>query len=250
MEIIKYKKINGGRYKILFDNNEIVLYEDVIIKNSLLSKKNINIDLLEKLLKDNEYYEVYNIAIKYIEIKMRSKRELINYLEKKNFDGNIINRVIEELEKINLINDNSYMKAYINDKVNLSNVGPLKIKEELLKEKIDEENIYEYLKEFDNKVWISKINKIIEKKIKLNKNKSNLYLKKTLYNNLLLLGYPNELINECINSIKVDNTDILKKEYNKLYKKLSKKYNDEKLEYIIKNELYKKGFDYDSINNI
>lgn len=250
MEIIKYKKISGGKYKILFDNNEIILYEDVIIKNNLLSKKNINLDLLEKLLKDNEYYEVYNISVRYIEIKMRSRRELIRYLEKKNFDGSIINRAIEDLEKINLINDNLYMKAFINDKVNLSNIGPLKIREDLLKEKIDETEIYEYLKGINDEIWISKINRIIEKRIKLNKNKSTYLLKKTLYSNLLLLGYPNELINECINSIKTNDTDSLKKEYSRLYKKLNKKYKDEKLEYMIKNELYKKGFDYESINNI
>ena len=73
----------------------------------IIKKKDI-----EKLLKENEYYEVYNLAIKYIEIKMRSKSEIIKYLEKKNFDGNAINAVVEKLEEIGLLDDLKYIKDF------------------------------------------------------------------------------------------------------------------------------------------
>ncbi len=250
MEIIKFKKLNAGKYKLITDSSEIILYEDVIIKYNLLCKKDIDLELLEKLLKENEYYEVYNLSIKYIEIKMRSKSEIIKYLEKKNFDGKTINEVALKLENIGLLNDKSYIKAFVNDKINLSSMGPLKIKEELIKNKISEEDINDYLKEFDNDIWIGKINKIIDKKVKLNKNKSLFLLKKSIYTNLLFLGYPTELIIECINNVKNDEKDILKKEYEKSYKKLSKKYKDEKLKYMIKADLIKKGFSYENFGEI
>ena len=35
MKIIKYKKLPGNKYKITLDNNDIILYEDIIIKNMI-----------------------------------------------------------------------------------------------------------------------------------------------------------------------------------------------------------------------
>ena len=39
MKILKYKKISRGRYKLTTDTSELVLYEDVILKNNLLYNK-------------------------------------------------------------------------------------------------------------------------------------------------------------------------------------------------------------------
>ena len=43
---------------------------------------------------------------------------------------------------------------------------------------------------------------------------------------------------------------IIKKEYDRLFRKLCKKYEGEELKYQIKNRLYQKGFSSDDINQI
>ena len=44
MKIIKYHKVGKDKYKILFDNKEeLIILQDVIIKNELLLKKEIDI---------------------------------------------------------------------------------------------------------------------------------------------------------------------------------------------------------------
>ena len=75
-------------------------------------------------------------------------------------------------------------------------------------------------------------------------------LKQKLTQQLINLGYDKDMINSCLDNIRVDNTSIIETEYNKLYKKLSNKYEDDNLYYEIKNRLYKKGFNIDDINNI
>lgn len=250
MRIIKFKKLSGGRYKTITDEEELILFEDVIIKFNLLSIKEIDLKLLEQILKENKYYEILNISIKYIETKMRSKYELISYLEKKEIEPSIINKVILELEKLHLLNDIDYIKAFVNDKINLSNDGPLKIKAELLKKDIEENEIDVYLNSFDENIWISKIEKIISKKSKTNKNKSNLMLKKKIKNDLYLLGYPDYLLSDIIDKINVNDEKSLKVEFNKSLKKLSKKYTDDKLKYMLKLELLKKGFLSEQIDEL
>ncbi len=54
----------------------------------------------------------------------------------------------------------------------------------------------------------------------------------------------------CLNNQKLDNNDILEKQYNKLYTKFSKKYTGNELYKRIKQSLYQKGFNIEEINNL
>ena len=40
MKINKFKKIGSNKYKIYFDNESLIVYEDVILKYNLLYKSN------------------------------------------------------------------------------------------------------------------------------------------------------------------------------------------------------------------
>ena len=75
MKINKFKKVGKSKYKIIFDNTDITLYEDVILKYDLLIKSEVDIDLIDKIIKENEHYDAFYSALNYIEIKMRNKKE-------------------------------------------------------------------------------------------------------------------------------------------------------------------------------
>lgn len=250
MKIIKFKKIGKNKYQVFFDNDELILFEDVILKYNLLSIKNISLDLLNKILEDNTFYEIYNYALYYIDIKMRNEKELTEYLKRKNYDEPIIIEVIKRLKKEGLINDKEYVKAYTNDKINLNLYGPFKIKNQLLNLNIDEAIIDDYLETIEDDVWLNKINKIIEKKIKTNKKLSNNYLKKKISEDLYYLGYDKEMIMDLLENMNTSEEKALEIEYQKVYKKYKSKYKDDKLKKVIRDYLIKKGFSYENINNI
>ncbi len=193
MKIVKFKKIGKEKYKVYFDDEEIVLYEDVIIKYSLLSKKDIDLIMLENILEDNLFYEVYNRALNYIDVKMRNEKELREYLIRKTYDEVIIDKVMEKLKDENFIDNEKYVKAYVNDRIHLSSYGPYRIKNDLLKFNIEEYIIDDYLNTIDDEVWINKIKKIIEKKIKLNKKFPNNILKLKISEYLFYLGYEKDI---------------------------------------------------------
>ena len=79
MNIKKYKKLKDNRYQITLDNLEqIILYDDIILKyNLLLTKKIKNEEQLEEIKKDNDSLECYYKAIHYLSYKMRCKKEII-----------------------------------------------------------------------------------------------------------------------------------------------------------------------------
>ena len=244
MLVTKYEKTKNNKYKVYLDNGDtITLYEDVILNNNLLLNKNI--EDLSSLLESNKEYEAYDKSIRYISIKMRSKKEISTYLSKL-YDKALVNRTIDKLVQNGLINDSKYINAYYLDKINLSNDGPNKIKDNLLKQGIDKELIEKNIT-VDNTVIFEKLNHLIDKRIKSSKGYSGNILKQRLITYFINQGYEYDMINEIINTKNLTNIEEGIKEYNKLYNKYKDKYDDYKLEAFIRSKLYSKGFDLDEI---
>ena len=240
MRISKYKKLKNNKYEVILENNEkITLYEDIILKEELLLKKEIN--NLSRLTKINEEYEIYNVALKYLSHHVMSIFGMKEYLLRKKYSEEDINKTIDKLIKSGYLNDSYYAKCYISDHINLSNDGPYKIIKHLEDNNISSSIYAEYLSKYDS-LWQERIEKYIEKQKKINK-KSSYFFKNKMLMNLINLGYEKEMINDCLNKVTIDNLDELKEiEKNKIRKKLERKYSGDELERKIKEKLFQKGF--------
>jgi regulatory protein len=248
MKIKRIKQLKSGKYKIELDIGSITTYDDVIINNKLLYAKEIDSDMYELITHENIYYEAYNKTLYYVTRKIRSKKEVYEYLKKFELSYDMNKKIVTKLESIGLINDISYLKAYISDAIYLSNDGPDKIKQELLSQNINEELIDEELSKIDEDIIINKLSKLITKKIKSNHTHSSYQLKQKITIDLVNMGYKRSQIELLLENYDYNDSSLLEKEYNKLYIKLSKKYSDNELYNKIKQKLYAKGFDINDIN--
>ena len=201
IKIIKYKKENNGKYKLfLEDGSTIDTYEDVILKNNLLYKKDIDDSLYDIIMNDNVYEEAYSKSINYIGIRLRSINEMKVYLKSKKYSEEVINIIIERLIKNNLLNDAIFTQAFINDKLNFTTMGPYKIELELKKHNIDNNIISKCISTIDEDIIYEKINKLITNFIKSNKKYKGFFLKNKIYTNLINLGYSSSMILEVLNN--------------------------------------------------
>lgn len=251
MKIDKIKKTQSGKYKVSFDNGEkLNLNDDIILKNNLLFHKEIDEEEFNNLNNENEKYNRYLKVLKYIGYKMRSKKEIIEYMNKQEYSDKEKEEILSKLENNNLINDYIYVKAFISDKINLTNDGPYKIKRELINQDIDEDIINQELRLYDENIFYDKLNKLIEKKISSNHKYSEYQLKQKLFDYFNNLGYSRDMINDCLQNIQFKDNSILEKEYHLLYHKLSKKFEGDNLFFEIKNRLLRKGFNINEINEI
>lgn len=246
MKIDKYKKLRNGKYELTLDNlDTMILYEDTILKYNLLLTKNIGTNKNEILDFDRKC-DVYYVGLKYIKNRARSKKEVYDKLVKEEYPLDYINESIEKLEKQGYINDSVYARSFLNNKLITTSNGPYKIKQEMLKKGIDDSIINNTLEDYKDEIQIEKIDKIVTRMIKTNRNKGNNLLKKKINMELINQGFSKELIQESIESHKFsDDSDIAKREYEKLYKKLSNKYSGKELEYKIKQKMYQKGLVYE-----
>lgn len=242
MKIEKFIKDKNNKYKVIIDSEEYKLYDDTILKYNLLNKEEIDNKLLDEVLSFNDSLKAYYESIKYITLRLRSKKEIREYLKKKEISDNIINDTIKKLEENNFINEEIYTKSYINDSINLKTEGPYKIKSSLLKLGIKEELIDEYLDKISNDVWSDKIDTYVSKKIKGNSKYSTYMLRSKILLNLTNLGFNKEDVLSILQKYDIIDKDIYLKEKEKAYKELSKKYEGYELDQKVKMRLYRKGF--------
>lgn len=242
---IKSIKKKGSEYLIILDNETLKVNEELLINNNILYSKKLSNKDIKKIKEETVYYENYSKALKMINRKMRSEKEIRKSL--KDISKEEIDKIIDKLKEINLLNNEVYAESYVNDKINLSLDGPYKIKKELELNDIESEYIEKALEKFTQDLIDEKLEKLINKKLKTNKDTEYIFKQKTaLY--LLNLGYSKEDINSHLENIKIDNSN-LEKEMEKIYNKLKTKYEGYTLKNKLKQKLYLKGFNNDEINN-
>ena len=246
LKIVKYRKGTKGKYKIELENcSSLNLYEEVILKYELLLKKEINDEELCVIEKANQEWDVYYVALTSIKYRFKSVYDTREFLKKKEYPDELIDKAIDKLVSQGYLNDRSFCKSYINNQIFTTNKGPNKIIRELQTKKISSSIIEEEIKSFDKETQLEKINKVATRLHKSNRNRGGAVLKKKIFNDLINLGYNSDLICSVLEKLDFSNDkDIAKKEYDKLYKRLSRKYSGNELEYKIKEKLYQKGLYY------
>ena len=242
MKIGKYKKLKGNKYSVLIDDITVKLYDDVIVKYELLRLKEIDDKLFKEITEYNDRLEAYYKSLKYITKKLRTEKEIYKYLDK-DYSKEIILETIDKLKRMGYLNKELYLKSYLSDQVHMSLNGPNKIKKDLVSLGYDEDEIKESIESIDNDIWLDKVQKIVNKKIKSNRNLGSNKLKEKLVYDLCNMGYYKWMIEDIIHSTEFSSdSNILEKEYNKLYAKLSRKFDGSSIDYQIRMKLLQKGF--------
>jgi len=135
--------------------------------------------------------------------KLCSKTELCEKdiklkLLRKHYPYDLITKIIEKLKKENFINEDRYINAFINDKLNLNHWGKNKIKYELEKKEFDKNLIKQKLNNIDNELYFKILTNIVNSKFKqIDKND---YLNKIkIFRYLYNKGFEKEIIQKIIN---------------------------------------------------
>ncbi|MGN1342125.1 MAG: regulatory protein RecX [Bacilli bacterium] len=201
MQIVKYEFTKKNKYNVYLSNGEVLnLQEQVITENELLLKKEISQELYNKLVRDNKIYELMEMAVKYISIRLRSIKEIKDYLLKKGGSNNEVEDAVQRLIESGYLDDDRFTKAFIKDKLKFTTIGDYKIKMQLNNLGVSSSIIEDNMDKIDNNIIEEKIKKIIEKDKKRNKKYTGQILKNKIYNHLLNQGYSQDKVIAIINT--------------------------------------------------
>lgn len=201
MKIIDIKK-EKKNYILVFDNFEFITNEDTIIKYYLRKNLEVSLDLFEKIKEDTNFYFSYELAIRYLEHHVCSKYKMKMYLMKKEIDEITINKIIEQLESIKLLDDLSFSKRLIDYYIYLG-YGEYYIKNKLYQNNIDSNITNSLMSNIDQNIYIQEIDRLISKRINnVEINEKNIFkLKKFLSQR----GYSFDIINSEVDKILYEN---------------------------------------------
>ena len=107
MEIVKYKKKKNNKYLITLSNGDsLELFEEVILKNNLLIKKDIDSSDINFIINDQQFYSCYYDILKMIRVRPRSIYD--NYVEEEK-----VSKIIDKMIKSNRNKGNNYLRRKI-----------------------------------------------------------------------------------------------------------------------------------------
>ena len=199
---ISVQKKNKNKCNIYIDN--VFAFG---VSNELIYKENLKVGMIvdEEKLKKIAYEEnlinCKETALKIIERSYKTKKEMIKRLLEKGYALEEINETLKFLEEYNFINDESYTKAFINDRTKTQ--GKQKIKYALKNKGVSDEIIEEELSKLDMEKEKENANILALKKYNiLIKRESDKYkLKEKIIRFLISRGYNYEVAKDAVNEI-------------------------------------------------
>ncbi len=146
---IELQKKNPRRRSVFLDERfAFGLDEEVVYKYGLKTGQELKQNEINRILDSETKREAKDAALRFLSFRMRSEKELRDKLRKKEFAQNIIDEVIKDLARVNLIDDYEFASAFVRDRISNSPRGKVLLRRELWKKGIRKEIIEKVLREY------------------------------------------------------------------------------------------------------
>lgn len=199
---ISYSKSKEVFEVVFEDETKLLLNYNIFEKY----KVSVDIDFSETEIQEMKYFSdierAKSRAINYISGKLKTKYEVRLKLKEKDFTEDIIDEVIDILEKEEYLNDRLYCEVFIEDKKQLNGYGKNKIKSLLIQKGVSKSVFEDFLDEFEYEEEFDNALKMGIKKLNLLSNEEDIFKKKQkLINYLAYRGFSFDVINDVLREI-------------------------------------------------
>lgn len=243
-----------GRYNIFIDGQyRFPVSEEVLINFQLHKGQEITKEEIEGITNAEKVSKAYNQALNYLSYQLRTEKEIIDYLYKKDFSDYEIEPTLKKLREQKLINDLEYAKSYTRTMAKTSEKGPKVIQQQLRKKGILENDIDTALLQFTLENQLENVIHLINKLAQKYRNEAFKNKIQKIKKSLLVKGFSTDVINDALTRVNLEkdnsNEQIqLQKNGEKLFNRY-RKYSSLERNQKVKAALYRKGFNIDDINH-
>lgn len=168
LKVLKIKRSTryNDRIIITFENKSVLrVPESAFILHPIKIGDSISPTDINKYDEKMRLQEARDAAFRLLSYRMRSEGEIKKRLADKSFMSNEIDATVNNLKKLNYVNDLEFARAFAKEKVKLKNIGPLLLRSELFKHYIETALIDRIIQEIYDKYDIhTLIEKHLEKK--------------------------------------------------------------------------------------
>jgi regulatory protein len=165
---IKRQKRSELRFNVYLDGKYVFALGDLELSNSgLRVGRELSEDEVADFRSRAENDGVYAKAINYIAVRPRSRREVIDYLMRKDVPREATGAVIERLERAGLLNDQEFAASWVANRQLLRPRSRRRLVQELAAKGVSREDAQVALSELDEDSELSVLIEVVEKKQRL-----------------------------------------------------------------------------------
>nr|WP_226035338.1 recombination regulator RecX [Aquibacillus saliphilus] len=255
---ITTQKKSKSRYNIFIDNGQGEEYgfsvdEDILIEFHLRKGLELDKQTTEQLIQKDSIHRTYSLTINFLSYRMRSIKEIKEYLIKKEVEQEQIDVVVNRLLSEGLLNDTDFAEALVRTRVQTTSKGPMLVKRELMDKGVSSAIADQALSFYPYESQYEKAAKWVEKKLKSSNRKSFRQQVQNLQQTLMQKGFTQDVIKDVLENVENNKDDdqewqSVVYQGEKLVRKYEKKLEGNALRQKLKGALYQKGFSFDLID--
>src|SRR5690625_385419 len=255
---ITTQKKNKQRYNIFLtkgkgDQYSFSVDEAILIEKRLHKGMELSQDLIDELQQNDTFHKSYSLALNYLSFRMRTKKEMYDYLKDKEVDDHDIPDIMDKLINEGLLDDRQFTDAFVNTRISTSSKGPQLVKRELIQKGVSTQIAEEAMEKYTYEIQYEKAIKWIEKRLRTTKRDSCKKQQQKMRANLMQKGFSTDIINDVLAEVQNNQDADEEKEAlifhaEKLLRRHERKYTGYTLQQKVKEGLYRQGFSFDKIN--
>lgn len=218
-------------------------------------------------MKPNQTQKAMDLAVKYLSFKARTENEMVEYLKKKNMEEDIIDHVMAKLREYRYVNDEIYLKNYVEYNRQVTFYGSKRIRQDLGRRGISDDLLLCLEDLISREEELLCCEAMAEKNLKKLKGQTVQQKRKKLYDKLSRMGYSSDMISGTIRTLDLEEAPIelsedeiaqkqmkemdkLNRDYDKYERTHKNKgYKGKDLEYRVTKSLMGRGYPYEIIKN-
>jgi len=174
---IKQQQKRTDRYSVFVEGKyAFSLSETALLESKLASRQEMTAEQVKEFKKLSAEDKLYNQTLRWAAMRMRTKWEIKNYLERKKASPPLVEIILNKLSIIGLIDDEKFAKAFLADRQLLRPTSKRKLILELRKKHVTDEIIHKITGEVEAEDEQAALKTMIERKRRQAKYQDNLKL--------------------------------------------------------------------------
>ncbi|HEX4774559.1 MAG TPA: RecX family transcriptional regulator [Candidatus Saccharimonadales bacterium] len=162
---IKQQQKRADRYSVFVEGKyTFSLSEAALLELKLASGQELSPEQAKEFKKISADDKLYNQTLRWAAMRLRTKWEVETYLERKQASPALIEYILNKLSNIELVNDEKFAKAFVNDRQLLRPTSRRKLILELHKKHVGDELIRKVMEGHEPEDEQAALSSIIERK--------------------------------------------------------------------------------------
>lgn len=171
-KIIQQEK-QKDRYSVFVDGKyAFSLSEGALLKSKLATGQELDKDELKQWKQLSADDKIYNQSLRYAAMRLRSTWEVEQYLRRKNASPALVQKILNKLSNIGLLNDEAFARAWVANRRLLRPTSKRKLQQELRAKRVPDEVTDSVLGEEEAAGDLAALREVVAKKRNLPKYKA------------------------------------------------------------------------------